>query len=98
MFTRTFWLGEGGAIVKAIRTFAQTAIAMIGVGTTTLFELDLKAVAGTAGLAALLSLLMSLDRTTEGARVTITETAAPITPPPVFPAPAGHGYTGEDLR
>ena len=62
MFTREFWLGENGAFVRAIRTAAQTAIATIGVGQTNLFSADVKNIAALSVSAAVLSLLMSLDR------------------------------------
>ncbi len=79
MLTRTFWLGESGAIVRAIRTAAQTAIAAIGVGTTNLFSADIANVAALSGSAAILSLLMSLDRTGEAHRVITTTVAQPTT-------------------
>jgi len=62
MFTKEFWLGESGALVRAIRTAAQTAIATIGVGTTNLFSADIVNVLALSASAAILSLLMSLDR------------------------------------
>ena len=62
LFTKEFWLGDNGAVVRAVRTFAQTAIATIGVGTTNLFSADIKNVLALSGSAAVLSLLMSLDR------------------------------------
>lgn len=73
MLTRTFWLGESGALVRSIRTAAQTAIAAIGVGTTNLFSADLINVLALSGSAAVLSLLMSLDRTSESTKVTVVE-------------------------
>lgn len=63
MFTREFWLGDAGAVTRAVRTFAQTAAAMIGVATFSPLEVgQWQQVAATSGTAALLSLLMSLDR------------------------------------
>lgn len=62
MFTREFWLGDNGALVRAIRTAAQTAVAVIGVGTTNLFSADITNILALSGSAAILSLLMSLDR------------------------------------
>lgn len=63
MFTREFWLGDSGAVTRAVRTFAQTAAAMIGVATFSPLEVgQWQQVAATSGTAALLSLLMSLDR------------------------------------
>ena len=80
MFTKDFWLGDNGALIKAIRTWAQTAIATIGVGTTNLFSADVKNVLALATSAAILSLLMSLDR--REALHTLPPAVAPPTPPP----------------
>ena len=63
MLTKHFWLGESGVLVRAIRTWAQTAIAAIGVGQTNLFTADLKNTLALASSAAVLSILMSIDRT-----------------------------------
>lgn len=62
MFTRDYWLGDNGVLVRAVRTWAQTAIAVIGVGTTDLFSADIKNVLALSTSAAILSVLMSLDR------------------------------------
>ena len=62
MFTREFWLGDNGALVRSVRTAAQTAIATIGVGQTNLFSADIKNILALSVSAAILSLLMSLDR------------------------------------
>jgi hypothetical protein len=78
MLTKTFWLGEGGVLVRAVRTWAQTAVAAIGVGTTNLFSADMKNVLALASSAAILSILMSLDRTSAGTTVTLVE--APVAP------------------
>lgn len=63
MFNRNFWLGDNGALVRAVRTFGQTAAAMLTVSTFSPFD------AGSwwntfviSGTAAMVSLLMSLDR------------------------------------
>ena len=75
MFTREFWLGDSGAVTRAIRTFAQTAAAMIGVATFSPLEVgQWHQVVVTSGTAALLSLLMSVDRR-----------EAFLTPPPAAP-------------
>ena len=75
MLTRQFWLGDSGVLVRAIRTWAQTAVAAIGVGTTNLFSADIKNVLALASSAAILSLLMSLDRNTAAPQVTVIESA-----------------------
>lgn len=78
MFTREFWLGDSGAVTRSIRTFAQTAAAMIGVATFSPVEVgQWHQVVVTSGTAALLSLLMSMDRR-----------EAFLTEPPTPPAPA----------
>ena len=87
MLTKTFWLGEGGVLVRAVRTWAQTAVAAIGVGTTNLFSADMQNVLALASSAAILSILMSLDRTSAGTTVTVVE-------PPVAPALQA-GYAGD---
>ena len=104
MFTHQFWFGDAGILVRSVRTFAQTAVAMIGVNTTSLYSVDFKAVVGTAGLAALLSALMSLDRSTAAtAAINGTPAEPAAIPAPQAPqqiatfAPAVHGC-GDDLR
>lgn len=62
IFTKHYWLSEGGVLVRALRTAAQTAIAGLGVGTTNLFTADLKSIAALSLSAAVLSILMSFDR------------------------------------
>ena len=98
MFTRQFWFGESGVMVRAVRTWAQTAVAVIGVGTTNLFSADIKNVLALATSAAVLSVLMSIDRGTAVA-ATPASTAATIEPPqvPAVAAPLVPGC-GESLR
>jgi len=76
MLTKHFWLGENGVLVRAIRTWAQTAIAAIGVGQTNLFTVDMKNTLALATSAAAVSILMALDRNT-ATSVTVIE---PINP------------------
>lgn len=79
MFSREFWLGDNGALVRAIRTWAQTAAAMIAAAAFSPFDLgQWRNVAVVASTSALLSLLMSLDR----------RESLLATPPPVAPAKA----------
>lgn len=87
LFTsKTFWLGDAGVLVRAVRTAAQTAIALLGVSQFSLFTVDWKNVVGVSGASALLSVLMSLDRSTEVAKITVNETVAPA-PQPVIVSP-----------
>lgn len=48
------------AIVRAIKTFAQTAVALIGTGAVGFTDLDWVQVASVAGVAAIVSLLTSV--------------------------------------
>ena len=81
MFTKHFWIGESGVLVRAIRTWAQTAIAAIGVGQTNLFTVDMKNTLALATSASVVSILMALDRNTVPT-VTVVEAVpvAPVTP------------------
>lgn len=63
MFTKEFWLGDNGAMVRAVRTFGQTAVAMITVASFSPFDIgQWRNAAIVSATAALVSLLMSLDR------------------------------------
>ena len=75
MLTRTFWIGESGVLVRAVRTFAQTALAALGVGQTNLFSADIKNILALATSAAILSILMAVDRNSEPTKV-LVETPA----------------------
>jgi tRNA A37 threonylcarbamoyladenosine dehydratase len=57
MFTSKFWSYAGE---RAIKTFAQAAIAFLGAGSVGLFAIDWAAMISVAGGAALLSLLTSV--------------------------------------
>lgn len=57
IFTKVWWKAAG---IRALRTFAQAAAAMIPAAVT-ITQVDWKAVVGTAVLAALLSVLTSLS-------------------------------------
>lgn len=101
MFTKEFWFSDTGVLVRAIRTFAQTAIAAIGVGTTNMFSADLKNVLALSGSAAVLSILMSLDRSAD---VKTVEAKTPgvyiteLTPEPVSVPTVYAAGCGTDLR
>lgn len=62
LFSKVFWLGDNGALVRAVRTAAQTAIAMLGVSSFSLWSVDWLNVVGVSGGAAVLSILMAVDR------------------------------------
>jgi hypothetical protein len=57
MFSRDFWEYAGE---RAIKTFAQTAIATLGAGTVGLFAIDWSALISVASGAAFLSILTSV--------------------------------------
>ena len=57
IFTKAFWAAAGE---RAVKTFAQAAIAVITANATGLLNLDYLGVASVAGLAALVSLLTSV--------------------------------------
>jgi hypothetical protein len=57
MFTLAFWNYAGE---RALKTFAQTALAYLGTGTVGLFELDWTGLLSISGGAALLSILTSI--------------------------------------
>lgn len=57
MFTREFWSYAGE---RAIKTFAQAAIAYLGTGSVGLLSIDFVTLASLSGGAALLSLLTSV--------------------------------------
>ncbi len=56
MMTREFWNAAG---IRALRTMAQTAVAMLPTATM-ITEVDWVAVAGTAALAGVMSVLTSI--------------------------------------
>ena len=87
MLTKHFWLGESGVLVRSVRTWVQTFVAAIGVGQTNLFTADLKNTLALATSAAILSILMSLDRNTAATTVTVIE--------PVTSDKLQAGYAGD---
>jgi hypothetical protein len=85
VLTRQFWFSDTGVLVRALRTFAQTAISAIGVGQTNLFTADLKNVLALSVSAAVLSILMSMDRSAAAAAA-VSGTPAEIVPQAVVVA------------
>jgi len=72
--TWAFW---GDAVERAVRTAAQAALGVIGAGTIGLLDVDWPTVGSVAGLAVVVSLLMSLAAGNSGDPATagwITET------------------------
>jgi hypothetical protein len=58
MFHRSFWIA---AVERAIKTFAQTAVALVGGDAVlSIVDIDAGAIAGVAGTAAVVSVLTSL--------------------------------------
>lgn len=68
MLTKQFWLGETGVLVRAVRTFAQTfiSVTVVGGSALALFSVDWKETMSISLGAALVSILMSLDRYSPG--------------------------------
>lgn len=64
----TAWLI--GALELAVKTFATTLLSLLGAGTLNLLQVAWPAVLGTAGGAALLSILMSVMSAPVGGRGT----------------------------
>lgn len=97
MFSKDFWLGDNGALVRGIRTFAQTATAMLTVATFTPFSVGAWVnVLVVSGTAAVVSILMSLDR--REALLTVPNSPAYLAAPsPVQSVEAAPGC-GESLR
>lgn len=62
MLNKQFWIGNYGVLARCLRTFAQTAISMIGVSSFSVWSVDWQNVVGVSLGAALLSILMSMDR------------------------------------
>ncbi|AOQ28489.1 holin [Mycobacterium phage WillSterrel] len=73
MLTRSFWID---AAERAIRTFAQTAIATLGAGAVDLMTTDWVSVLSVSGGAAVVSLLMSIGAERRGNPGTASATRA----------------------
>ncbi|MFI6685048.1 holin [Streptomyces sp. NPDC050485] len=83
LFTTAFWKATAE---RAIRTFAQALAAVLTAGATNLFDVRWTAALATAGLAALLAVLMAIGTSQLGqAGPGLTETTNP--PHPAKPAP-----------
>ena len=82
MFTKNFWLSETGVLVRGARTFAQTAIAMLGVSQFSVFSIDWLNLIGVSSGAMLLSVLMSIDRNADSPKVIVEEIVAPAAEEP----------------
>lgn len=104
MFTRDFWLGDSGALVRAVRTFAQTSAAMLTVSTFSPFEVgQWSNVLVVSATAAVVSLLMSLDRrealnTAPPALVAAATVSTTTTTPGVYVTEVESTGCGGDMR
>jgi hypothetical protein len=76
LWSLAFWKG---AAERAVKTFAQAAVAFIAVGTTGILDLDYGTVASVAGAAALASLLTSIGNADFVAGNVLTVKADPYT-------------------
>lgn len=63
MFTADFWKATAE---RAVRTFAQSLVAVLTAGATNLFDVDWQAALATAGLAAVLAVLTAIGTATAG--------------------------------
>lgn len=71
------WLKD--TLIRAIKTTAQTVLAAIGTSSVVLTEFDWGFVLMTAGMAGLISLLMSLERLPEGDNLKIVKSESVTT-------------------
>ena len=91
---KQFWLDSTW---RAFRTFSQTLAAMLGGQTVNVLTADWHGMLGVSAGAALVSLLMSVDR--ERAVVAPVNTGATVTTPVVYEPAVSYGHgAGEDLR
>ncbi|QIK63188.1 holin [Leucobacter viscericola] len=67
MFTKLFWKDAGE---RAVKTFAQAAVALLTAGATGLLGIDWPQLLSVAGLAALVSILTSVGSDSVGDRGT----------------------------
>jgi hypothetical protein len=81
MFTKTFWTMS---LERAIKSFAQTFVAMLGVQSTLIEDAPWYSAASTAAVAFVLSIMTSIGSLSVG----------PDHDPSVVAAPPGHGTTG----
>lgn len=78
MLSRKFW---EEALQRSVRTFAQTTISVIGISSFSVWSLDWKETVGVGLGSAFVSLLMSLDRSTNTTVVekeVVVEVAQPV--------------------
>ena len=92
MLAKTFWIA---AIERAIKTFAQTAAALLTGSATGLLEVDWLQLASVAGMAALVSLLTSIASaaTTDGNPS--LGSSEVLASPPIEVVTAGPAYVPE---
>lgn len=74
MFTKLFWKD---AFERAVKTFAQAAVAVLTARTIGLFEVDWVNLASVAGMAALVSVLMSIASAGVGVKGTASMMGKP---------------------
>jgi len=81
MFTKAFW---AACAERAVKTFAQSAVAFLAGAATGLFNADWVSAVSVAGMATVLSFLTSLASdglTGNGPSLTSSEVVVPNTPP-----------------
>lgn len=95
LFTWSFW---NDAITRAIRTFAQTLLAVLGGGALNIWQVGWHSAFGVAAGSAFLALLMAVDRSGAAAAATTTTVIEPVIVEPLGLAPAKGVGCGESLR
>lgn len=82
--SREFWVAAGE---RAVRTFAQVLLSTVGVGTTSIVDVDWLGALSIAATATIASLLMSIAGTQSGGGPSLINAEVL--------SPTGRGYVGE---
>ena len=84
MLTKAFWVD---ALMRSIRTFAQTLLAVFSSSQLNILHANISDAVGVGLGAAVISLLMSIDRSS-GPNVAVPQVnSAPVSAPPAAPTP-----------
>lgn len=95
MLNKLFWTD---ALIRAVRTFAQTAVALLGVDAVGFADVNWIAIVSTSGVAAVISILTSVARIQSPLESAVSVSKATeadsSTTTPEEPETAVEGYTG----